>query len=369
MKKKKTERIDYEYNFEEFDELEAEREMKLANKKGKKYKKVFISLFCVSVFTFAFLFYGPWNGFRDFWITTAMTTMNHQYLATALYSDETINRVLENNSVIEPVDVTDTDMIEIYDSEINEIAYKDKYDKEILDHEEGALYKYIKLKGYKFDAYLVAVYDASKISLVHTKYLGKKGEYLVDMAKREKAVVAINGGAFSDPKGFGNGGKPKGIVIEDGKIIQSSRNRSHGGGIIGFTNDNKLLLGNMSAKKAIEKGVRDAVEFGPYLVVNGKSMVVKGNGGFGIHPRTAIGQRKDGIVLFLVIDGRRVDSVGASIKDVANIMLRYGAINAANLDGGNSSALIINNKIMNRPINWGKQEETRPIATGFIVKE
>lgn len=348
-----------------------ESELEIAKKKGKgkKVTKIFLSLFCFFIFCFLFLFYGPWNGFRDFWITTAMTTMNHQYLATLLYSDETINEVLENNRVIEPVDITDTNMIEIYDSEINEIAYKDKYDKEILDHEEGALYKYIKLTGYKFDAYLVAVYDASKISLVHTKYLGKKGEYLVDMAKRENAIVAINGSAFNDPKGYGNGGQPKGIVIEDGKIIQSSRNRTHGGGIIGFTSDDKLLLGNMSAQKAIEAGVRDAVEFGPYLVVNGKSMVVKGNGGYGIHPRTAIGQRKDGIVLFLVIDGRRVDSIGASIKDTADIMLKYGAYNAANLDGGNSSALVINNKIVNRPINWGNQEATRPIATGFIVTE
>ena len=358
-----------DYDLEEFDELEAEREMKLAKKKKRKLPKIFLSLFGTGVIVGLFLLYGPWSGFRDFWITTAMTTMNHQYLATMLYSDEMINEVLENNKVIEPTETTDTDMIEIYDNEISTIAYKDSYDQEILDHEEGALYKYIKLKGYKFDAYLVAVYDASKISLVHTKYLGKKGEYLVDMAKREGAVVAINGSAFKDPKGYGNGGQPKGIVIEDGKIIQSSRNRTHGGGIIGFTNDNKLLLGNMSAKKAIELGVRDAVEFGPYLVVNGKSMVVKGNGGFGIHPRTAIGQRQDGIVLFLVIDGRRVDSVGASIKETANIMLKYGAINAANLDGGNSSVLIINNKIINRPINWGNQEVTRPIATGFIVKE
>ncbi len=366
MKKKQTE---IDYNLEEFEEFEAERTMKLEKRKGKKLKKIVLSLFCIFIVTLIFLFYGPWHAFRDFWITTAMTTMNHQYLATAIYNEDTINEVLENNKVIEPVDVTDTGLIEVYDSEINEIAYKDEYDKQILDHEEGALYKYIKLTGYKFDAYLAVIYDPSKISLVHTKYLGKKGEYLVDMAKREKAVVAINGSAFTDPKGQGNGGQPKGIIIEDGKIIQSSRNRTHGGGIIGFTNDNKLLLGNMSAKKALEKGVRDAVEFGPYLVVNGKSMVVKGNGGYGIHPRTAIGQRQDGIVLFLVIDGRRVDSIGASIKDVANIMLKYGAYNAANLDGGNSSVLVINNKIVNRPINWGNQEVTRPIATGFIVKE
>lgn len=367
MKKNKKE---IDFNLEEFEELEEERNIKLKKKNKKsKTKTALVSLISLGAFTFIFLFYGPWSGFRDFWITTAMTTMDHKYLATMLYSDNTINNVLEANRVIENNETTDINLINIYDEEINNIAYKDEYDKQILDHEEGELYKYIKLKGYKFDAYLVAIYDPSKIKLVHTKYLYKKGEYLVDMAKEHNAVVAINGSAFKDAKGLGNGGTPKGIIIEDGKIIQSSRNRSYSGGIIGFTYDNKLILGNMSAKKAKELGVRDAVEFGPYLVVNGKSTVVKGNGGYGIHPRSAIGQRKDGIVLFLVVDGRRVDSIGASIKDIADIMVKYGAYNASNLDGGNSSALVINNKIVNRPINWSNLEETRPIATGFIVTE
>ncbi len=361
-----------DFNLEEFEELEAEREQKLKKKSTKKKSHLFIyicSLLIVVILVVLFLLYGPYNNFRDFWITTAMTTKDHKYFATMLYSDDLIQEVLENNRVIEPEGDTNTNLIEIYDETINNIAYKDEYDKEILDREPGSLYKYIKLEGYKFDAYLVAIYDPSKISLVHTKYLGKKGQYLVDMAREHNAVVAINGSAFKDVKGQGNGGQPKGIIIEDGKIIQSSRNRSYGGGIIGFTNDHKLILGNMSAKEALNKGVRDAVEFGPYLVVNGKSAVVKGNGGYGIHPRTAIGQRKDGIVLFLVVDGRRVDSIGASIKELADIMLKYGAYNASNLDGGNSSALVINNKLINRPINWSNLEQTRPIATGFIVTE
>ena len=57
------------------------------------------------------------------------------------------------------------------------------------------------------------------------------------------------------------------------------------------------------------------------------------------------------------------------MKDLAEIMVKYGAYNAANLDGGNSSVLVINNEIVNRPINWFDQEQTRPIATGFIVTE
>lgn len=343
--------------------------VKLKKNKSKKIIIVLLSIFGFGLSVGLFLLYGPYHGFRDFWITTAMTTMEHQYLATMFYSDELINEVLEKNSVIEPEGDTDTDLIEIYDNTVSEIVYKDKYDKQVLEHEPNQLYKYFKVDGYNFDAYMAVIYDPSKISVVKTKYMGVRGQYLTDMAKENNAVVAINGGGFIDINGESNGGQPRGIIIEDGKIIQSSRNRDKAGGVIGFTNDHKLFLGDVSAQEAINKGVRDAVEFGPFLVVNGKSSFIQGNGGYGIHPRTAIGQRKDGIVLFLVIDGRRVDSLGAGMKDLADIMIKYGAYNAANLDGGNSSVLVINNKIINRPIDWFDREQTRPIATGFIVTE
>lgn len=339
----------------------------MKSKKSHKTRNILLSVFFFFIFLGLFLLYGPWHGFRDFWITTAMTTMNHQYLAKWLYSDKVINSVLEDNKVIEVNEEINTDLIQIYDDLANTNVYKNEYDKQVLEHETGEIYKYFKVPGYNFDAYMAVIYDASKIKLVTSKYLGSYGEYLVDMAKENDALVAINGGGFIDINGVGNGGQPVGILIKDGNIIQSSRNRSHGGGVIGFTSDNKLFLGDVSASEAINKGVRDAVEFGPFLIVNGTSSFIKGNGGYGIHPRTAIGQRQDGVVLFLVVDGRRANSLGADMNHVAEIMQKYGAYNAANLDGGNSSVLVINNKIVNRPINWDNLEETRPIADGFIV--
>ena len=341
--------------------------MKQIKKKDrhKTLKILGIIFICFSMMIVTLL-YGPWHGFRDFWITTAMTTLNHQYLAKWFYSEDTINKVLAENRVIPPDEDTKTDLIEINDTKSSNIVYKDGYDKQVLEHKEGDIYKYFKVEGYNFDAYMAVIYDPSRIHVVTSKYLGTKGEYLVDMAMENDAVVAINGGGFIDPDGNGNGGNAVGIIIKDGKILQGS---SGSQGVIGFTNDNKLFLGYVSATEAINKGVRDALEFGPFLIVNGKSSNILGNGGYGIHPRSAIGQRQDGIVLFLVIDGRRVDSMGASMKDVSDIMLKYGAYNAANLDGGNSSVLVINNKIVNRPIDWYQQEQTRPIATGFIVKK
>ena len=327
---------------------------------------VLISIFMLGIGSGLFLLYGPYVGFRNWLVTTAMTTLNHQYLATWFYSDERIEEILASNVVVEPDEDSNTSLININTESTNSTIYKDEYDREILDREEDSLYKIIRIKENGYEGYLAAIYDPSKIKLAVSKNIGYDGEYLVDMAKRENAVLAINGGGFVDHEGFGNGGIPVGIVISNGKIINGSRS---GTGLIGFTEDNKLFLGKISSEEAIDKGIRDAIEFGPFLIVNGEVSSVVGNGGYGIHPRSAIGQRKDGIVLFLVIDGRRVTSLGADMDDLISIMNRYGAYNAANLDGGNSAVLVENGKILNRPINWGNEEVTRPIPNGFVVVE
>lgn len=347
------------------------KEKKDKSNKMKLWKKLLIiclTLAIIGLSSGIFLLYGPWGGFRNWLITTAMTTLSHQYLATWFYDDTTIQHVMDNNRVIESGESTNADEVEIV-AIIEEEVYENEYEEAILKKEnKDDLYKVIDIKGDGYSGYLVAVYDPSKISVCTTKYLGTKGQYLVDMAKQNNAVVAINGGGFYDPNYNSLGGTPQGTVIKNGKII-TNRKYTKSGGIIGFTEENKLILGKMTAKEALNKGIRDAVTFGPFLIVNGKPSFIKGNGGWGTAPRTAIGQRKDGIVLFLVIDGRRVTSVGADMDDLITIMQRYGAINAANLDGGNSSALVEKGKILNKPIDWYNREQTRPIPNGFVVIE
>lgn len=88
----------------------------------------------------------------------------------------------------------------------------------------------------------------------------------------------------------------------------------------------------MTGQECLDRGIRDAVSFGPTFIVNGKAMEVAGSGG-GLNPRTVLGQRADGAVLMLVIDGRQSHSIGATYKDCIDVMLQYGAVNAANLDG------------------------------------
>ena len=340
---------------------------KNTKKNTKKRDNIFTIILAICdtiAFVVLFLLYVPYNGFRDWLVTTAMSTMNHQYFATTFYNDKTIEKVLARHSIVEPDGNTNTELI-MGDKK----KYIDEYDKEILDRRKNDTYKLIEINEKGFSGYLVAIYDPSKIKVTYSKNLGTSGEYLVDMAKREKAVVAINGGGFLDQNGLGTGGQAIGAIISNGKIISNYGRSQYGGGIVGFTKDNKLYLGKISTEEAINIGIRDAVEFGPFLIVNGKSAFINGNGGYGTHPRSAIAQRQDGIVLFLVIDGRSIKSKGADMNDLVDILLRYHAYNASNLDGGNSSALVIDNKIINHPINWDNLEKTRPIPSGFIVKE
>lgn len=339
------------------------------NKKWSTKKKVCVislgSMFVVGVSSFLFLFYGPWAGFRNFWITSAMTTMTHQYLATWFYSDETIQKVLANNSVIEVDEVSNGDAIKF--KKYTTTIYRNEYEKDVLTKDPGNdLYKVIRIQEATYNGFLVVLYDPSKIHIATTAYLGQRGEDILTVAKRENAIIAMNAGGFFDPDWNSNGALPHGTVFSRGQVVSDYIDAAMGGGFIGFTNENKLILGRMSKQQAINTGYRDAVEFGPYLIVNGKRSFYKGNGGWGIAPRTAIGQRQDGIVLMLVINGRLATSLGADMIDLTDIMERYGAYNAANLDGGSSSELVINGEIINTPVAGGRYG-LRDMSTFWVV--
>lgn len=350
------------------------------SKKGKSNKKeksnkiskiniIFTSLFSlgsVGIITVLILLYGPFIGFREWLVTTAMTTMTHQYFATWFYDDETIQYILDKNRVVEINETTDVNSINFANS--NKVTeYENEYERAILERDENNNdYKIIEISEKSFDGYLVAVYDPSRIHTVVTENLGKSGQYLTTMAKNNDALIAINGGGFDDPNFNSTGGSPLGITVCNGEYV-TTKSYGGSGGIIGFTEDNKLVLGKMSVSEAKKQGIRDAVTFGPFLIVNGKPSAVLGNGGWGDAPRTAIAQRQDGIVLFLVLNGRRPGKVGADMNDLIDILERYGAYNAANLDGGTSSVLVVNDVIVNDPIDSTGAHKTRPISTGFIV--
>ena len=350
-------------------------ERKEKRKLKSKILTVIISLFIIGVLSVAFLLYGPYSGFRDWLITVGMTSMTHHWIPELFYSDETISKVMENNRVDEIKEDTNTEEIKKEEPKKEEKQYADEYEKQILapnlDKDEYNIYKdekdyrIINIKGKGYTGYLAVVYDASKIRTLVTSKLGVTGQYLTTMAKNNNAKLAINGGKFYDPSYSSNGATPRGVTYVNGKCVTSYKYTSTGG-IIGFDKNDVLVLSSTCTKANAERlDIRDCVTCGPFLIVNGKASKVVGNGGWGVAPRTAIGQRKDGVVLWLVIDGRAIGRQGADMDDLIEIMQRYGAVNAANLDGGTSSVMAVDGKLINDPIDSTGAHKTRFIATGF----
>ncbi len=346
------------------------KKAKRAKKKGTfaKILLVILILALIGIISLLFLLYGPWSGFRDWLITTAMSSMRHQYLATWFYDDKTIQDCLDKNKVVEVSGVTDENTIEIVDyDEKEEVVYANEYERQILEKDENNNdYKIIKIDGgSNYEGYMAVIYDPSRIEVATSSYIGKSGEYLTDISKKNNALVAINGGGFLDENNKGSGATPLGITMSKGKLLSNS-----GGtfGLIGFNDENKLLLGKITSTQARQRGIRDCVSFGPYLILNGEKSQIYGNGGWGKAPRTAIGQRADGIVLFLVLDGNRALGKGATIKDMIEIFERYGAVNASNLDGGTSTSMTVKGKTVNNPTNLSGGSGTRPIPSAFILK-
>lgn len=345
-------------------------------KKGFRYVLgVLAFIYVVGGYSVLTILYFPGSKFKDWLITTSMTTMNHQYFATWFYDDYDVDVVMSNNSVIESGEDTNPDMINFTEPDFNGQTYENEYEKEILSREnENDVYKVIDIKTSKFKGKMAVVYDPSKVILGVSKGTGTSlssayGQFIYDIEKRYNASLSINGGGFYDPDWNSTGGVPHGVVISQGKLIANNVRAGVGGGIIGFNADNKLILSRMSAKDALDAGIRDAVDFGPFLIVNGKSSFINGNGGWGDAPRTAIAQRGDGIVLLVAIDGRQSGSVGADMNDLSDLLLKYGAINAANLDGGTSTAMSQNGKIISNPRNGNFQAKTRPVPNAWLVIE
>ena len=318
--------------------------MKKMETGGKKRKSFWKLVICFLLFEFVFtgmttpffVFYGPFENVKRTIVGAAMTTLSHQYIAKLFLSDNEIKKILSGNTA-EEVKQDDSKTLE----------FKNEHDSSIELAEVSG--------GKKFKGYMLIVHDPTRVKVGYSKKLGISGELTSKIAKDNGAVAAINGGGFidkssEDSEWTGTGGKPTGILMSEGNIIFNDiNNDDEKTQVMAITNKGQLLVGSYSLNEMREKGVTEAISFEPALVVNGKGTIKSGDGGWGIAPRTAIGQREDGSILFLVIDGRQTKSLGASLKDVQNIMLEYGAVNAINLDGGSSSTMYYEGEIINNP--------------------
>ena len=228
-----------------------------------------------------------------------------------------------------------------------EKVYDNKYEAEIQNRGENNDYKIIDLTGANNKGWLVVVYDPSDVHIMKSRAFktpnndGK--ENLIDMTKRYGATIGVNGGGFYDD-GKVSKDIPFGYIIENGKVIYKSHSRESD--IIGMSNDNKLMLVHATGEKAVEMGMRDGLEFGPFLIIDGKRQT-------NLKPtkaaRNMIAQRDDGIILFLVTDG--LSYSGITFNEGIDVLEKYGATTAANLDGGASTQLVVNGELLNSPKN------------------
>ena len=202
--------------------------------------------------------------------------------------------------------------------------------------------------GDTYNAHIMIVRDPSKVYLgTSTENFSTSipGTRIDDQIETDGAIAGVNAGAFfdngtSDPA---VGSVPEGLVYSKGVCKWTTGSPPNGiKGFAGFNKDNILVVAqdNLSKAQAEELNIRDGCCFGPVLIMNGEINQEAYNSNSGWNPRTAVGQRKDGAVVFVCIDGRQAGSAGGTYKDVIDIMIEYGVVNACNMDGGSSSIMV-----------------------------
>lgn len=312
------------------------------------------------------VYYGPFSTLKKMIVGQAMSTMSHQYIATLFLSQKQIDNILYSNE--------DGNA----DVDNGPIGSLEEGLKKIKVGNHDSTIELEKVDGKKFTGLMLVVHDPTRVNIGYSSKLGDVGQKTSEIAKNNNAIGAINGGGFQD-KGknstatwTGTGALPTGIIISDGKLIYPKEDINYSQkyiGVAGITKDGHLVVGDHSINDLINLGVKEAICFGPTLIVDGKIQTKDSNGRpidtQGANPRTAIGQRADGAILLLTIDGRQGLQMGATIGDVQRTMKEQGAINAVNLDGGASTTLYYNGSVQNNPSDkYGE----RPIPTAVYVK-
>ncbi|MFC0215355.1 phosphodiester glycosidase family protein [Paenibacillus chartarius] len=203
-----------------------------------------------------------------------------------------------------------------------------------------APYEVEPIEGKNFKGHLIYINDPTKLKVIVTNKVGK-GEKVTSMVERTGALLGVNGGGFVDPNWEGNGFQPEGIVMSGGKVYYNDSGKNSKRNIIGIDRTGKLIAGNYSENELVGMGVQEAVSFSPRFIVNGQGQLKSAAEGWGIAPRTCIGQTKDGRIVFAVIDGRQPGhSIGATLYDIQQIFLAKDVVIAANLDGGSSTVFV-----------------------------
>ena len=327
---------------------------------------VLVLMVALTVYALGALFcYGPSPTAREAFVRSVRETSAIGFIANLYLSPAEIEAIYaKTEEVYEP---TDTSLITIAKPEDRDKTQPgedqpDPKDDPFYD-EDGDGISVIEIKGEAFNGYLMKIFDPHRVIMgsVPDSYY-RRGYTVADMVEHFGAVAGLNAGGFEDPNGQGNGSVPDSLVVFEGQVyFAGSGCRS---GFVGLDADGYLhVASRITTAEIEEKNIRYGVCFGPILISNG-AMASEESLASGLNPRSAIGQCADGSILFLVIEGRQANSVGARLTDVAEILLEYGAVNALNLDGGSSSLLWYQGGYVN---NCASVIGIRPVPTTFLV--
>jgi exopolysaccharide biosynthesis protein len=203
--------------------------------------------------------------------------------------------------------------------------------------------------------------DAMKLVLGNDKQGG--AETTLAAVNRYKAAVGVNAGGFADSKGKRY---PLSTTVINGEYIGGFQASFKDLFFVGMNEDNKLVGGKFSSKEQLDAlNPKFGASFVPVLMINGRMTTIptKWNMSPKRAPRTVIASYKDDQLLFLVADGfNESGSYGATLAEMQILLQRFGAMDGFNLDGGGSTSLVFNGRVINNPSDG----QLRKLPTNFL---
>ena len=305
---------------------------------------------------------GPSPTARDILVMSVRETSAIGFIADIFFTEEEIAQIEASKDVEEYVE-TDTSLITVQkpgdkegSTEENAGPVADEWG--LIDEDgDGIIVETVHGEGYS--GYMMVVLDPSRliVGTVPSSY-GDRGYTVAEMVEMYDAVAGVNGGGFLDTGGNGSGDIPDSMVVYEGEVYCGKSGPREG--FVGFDDNHILHVGKLTPEDVKARNIQYGASFGPVLISNGEAASVSS----GVNPRTAIGQRSDGAILLLVIDGRQVISLGATYQDLIEVFQEYGAVNACNLDGGSSTLMWYQGDYIN---NCASVVGIRPVPTTFLV--
>lgn len=313
-------------------------------------------------------------------VTTILETGQLKFLASWFLSAEEIQEIVNQNSMKELKAEINMNLIQTsgnsasLDIQTDTVMMKEVQEKDI---------EILEVAGATFTGTMMIVKDPSTISLATIYPWREKGVTLDELVNSNGAIAGVNGGLYKSNNN--TGGEPSGVLVSNGQILYNKPREYAGLVLVGFTEDNILQIIDVSKmssadveKMVADMKIRDAVCFQEeasdannhfvQLIINGEAREMNGMGS-GLNPRTAIGQRADGAVLLFVTDGRgKSGHLGASSSDLIAVMQEYGAVNAANLDGGSSSCMYYEGEYLMSSVTFYYANSSWRLPAAFIIK-